>query len=159
MTDSEVIPHLSYPPTVQLLDTQFLIHRVSVSSEEKRASSDSPFFAKLPLELRIKIYRHAFGNRTFHMGFEFSGPTAKSTKKPYHAAIDGDIRGARRSRASEPRKWRWSGSVCHRNMSLPLWTDTCQDGAGICARAPGPPAVPGICYVGAMGWIQSCRQA
>lgn len=155
MADVGVERPVSPPQSVKLPDAQCLAESFTTNS----APSQSLFFTRLPGELRAQIYRHAFGNSTFHMDFRFTGPTFISTEKPYHAGIKRNAKGFRWPSLVEPQEWRWWGSVCHRDPSMPFWIDTCHDGVGACAWAPGLPAVPGICHVGVMGWITSCRQA
>lgn len=159
MADTEVERPVSPPQSVRLPDKGVLTNQAFASDIASDRSSQSLFFTKLPRELRAEIYRHAFGDRTFHMDFRFVGPTCKSTERPYHAGINGNAKGCRRPSVAQPQKWRWWGSICHRDMSKPFWIDTCQDGVGTCSWSPGLPAVPGICHVGVMGWIRSCRQA
>lgn len=51
------------------------------------AIAASPFFTKLPLELRRRIYIFAFGGRTVHIDLRFSGPDLVGTRQ---AGIDAD---------------------------------------------------------------------
>ena len=129
---------------------------LSWESATADATSKSLFFTKLPPELRTKIYRHAFGDRTFHMDLRFSRPQCRNTDRRYHAAIDYLENMKHHARTQGPQEWRWWGSVCHRDTYREWWADSCQEGKGICCVMPG---VPEICYVGAMGWLRSCRQA
>lgn len=124
----------------------------------------SPFFQKLPSEIRRAIYLAAFGNRTFHMDLQYKHPDVSG---PWHARLSGkddafDV--------SIPKAWLWWGSVCHRNLIIPddLFFDNCRIGAGWCnyrrlddgnwghVDKTGP---RDDCYVGVMGWMMSCRQA
>ncbi|KFX95284.1 hypothetical protein O988_05864 [Pseudogymnoascus sp. VKM F-3808] len=63
----------------------------------------SPFFCKLPVEIRDAIYLAAFGNRTFHMDLQYKNPDVPG---PLHARLNGqdtfDV--------SIPKAWRWWSS-------------------------------------------------
>ncbi|KAI9039709.1 uncharacterized protein KD926_009179 [Aspergillus affinis] len=118
--------------------------------------SSSTFFKRLPPEIRRKIYVHAFGRRTYHMDFRYSGPDCRGTDPKFHAGIDFVANMSHDPETSESQEWRWWGSVCHRSPNQPWFYDSCRSGRGVCCTMPG---VPAICRVGAMGWLLTCRQA
>ncbi|TQW00918.1 hypothetical protein V2A60_001951 [Cordyceps javanica] len=145
------------------------------------ATSDSPFFQKLPPEIRVQILTAAFGERTLHMDLLLSYPPRRSQPVSRDRAVLGHagmfIEPSRAGNGksypvldtSVRQTWLWHGSVCHRN---PPGTDSnsghtaqpCQDQcrSGItpddaCKLWPG--ASPDKCRIGAMGWLRSCRQA
>jgi hypothetical protein len=41
------------------------------------SQKESPFFTKIPPEIRDMIYLFAFGNRRIHMDFDFQGTSTK----------------------------------------------------------------------------------
>ncbi|KAI1024392.1 hypothetical protein LB503_007104 [Fusarium chuoi] len=145
-----------------------------------------PFF-RLPLEIRRKILIHAFGNRTVHMDLVLTHPlrepindersTYRSTKPAhrYHTenmhlypyteenlGLD----------TNQPRYWQWRGCVCHRlphprfkttvdfhTIVKPADDRCCEGWAAYCAMWTKQTDKPDSCWIGAMGWLLTCRQA
>ncbi|KAK1145159.1 hypothetical protein N8T08_004592 [Aspergillus melleus] len=140
-----VSPPKSYRLPAQPLSTAAVSH-----------SSPSSFFTRLPPEIRRKIYVHAFGGRTYHMDFRYTGPDCRGTDPKFHAGIDFVANMTDDPKTSEPQEWRWWGSVCHRSPNQPWFYDSCRSGRAICCTMSG---VPTICRVGAMGWLLACQQA
>ncbi|KAJ6789898.1 hypothetical protein PWT90_03412 [Aphanocladium album] len=145
------------------------------------ATAASPLFQKLPAEIRIQILTAAFGARTLHMDVMLSyppwrrRPVARDRAVPGHAGMfvepsrDGRFFPVLDTTARQG--WHWHGSICHRNPPGAAYADSsghsvqpCQDQCrnGItpddaCKLWPGVGADK--CRIGAMGWLQSCRQA
>ncbi|KAG9251757.1 uncharacterized protein F5Z01DRAFT_265478 [Emericellopsis atlantica] len=137
------------------------------------------FFRRLPPEIRIQIYNHAFGNQTLHMDLSYIWP---DTPRSRVAAEDGSTRHCaitpmeshpsyRDLDSTQPKAWRWWGSVCHReppphemsvirrwDLEPAPWYDKCRNGdVKYCAVWGG--AWPARCQIGVMGWLLSCRLA
>lgn len=120
----------------------------------------SPFFQKLPLEIRRAIYLSAFGNQTLHVDLQYRHPYIPGR---CHTGLVGNSDAFDKSTA---KAWLWWSCVCHRCQFYPddLYLDSCNFGVGHCderlkddgsyvdERGPG-------CYVGVMGRMTSCRQA
>lgn len=134
------------------------------------ATANSAFFQRLPFELRHKILIEAFGNHTVHMDLCFDHPVLPLRKHQQdathcHANVPTPSLRPRLDK-SKPKRWVWWSSVCHRAspglfrtpMGDEPYEDACRQGASDwCEFWPG--AIPGKCFVGAMGWLLSCRQA
>ena len=140
------------------------------------ATSNSAFFQKLPLEIRQKILKEAFGNYTMHMHLSYDFPKVplrvrQHDPKHRHANIRTFQRRQQRQQTTFgiPRKksWQWWSCICHRDApwmlshwrSDALCRDDCHKG-GIhisCDYWPGD--TPGKCFIGVMGWLLSCRQS
>ena len=118
------------------------------------ATAESAFFQRLPLELRLKIYAEAFGQRTVHMDLRYDYPELPG---PSHARLDPDRMNPRDT--TVPPAWCWWSSVCHRHPLLEAWADECRTGMGTAACHLYPGEMPEKCFLGAMGWLLSCRQA
>ncbi|OBT51564.1 hypothetical protein VE04_08388, partial [Pseudogymnoascus sp. 24MN13] len=86
----------------------------------------SPFFQKLPLEIRRTIYLAAFGNRTLHMDLQYRHPHIPGS---LHAGLNGEDNPFD---VSIPKSWLWWSCVCHRSPyhQHDLWLDHCSIGAG-----------------------------
>lgn len=83
----------------------------------------SPFFTRLPPEIRMLIYEELFGCRILHLEFEYGRPDLKGTQ---HANLD-----YAHKDASKPKGWRWWHCVCHRDSRAHFFADRCRLGAGI----------------------------
>ena len=138
----------------------------------------SSFFQKLPPELRRRILREAFGNRTIHIYLGLNYPIlAKkiSPQKPgsglaQHgggtAPLDEwtDERRLENRDTSRPVAWHWWSCVCHRRdpggrLFVQPHQDFCLNGrrGSCCDLWPGKP--PTNCQIGVTGWLRACRQA
>lgn len=145
------------------------------------ATINSPLFQRLPAEIRIQILTAAFGERTMHMDVLLSYPPlrhqpigrdraalghaglfiepGKADDGKFFPVLDTTTRQA----------WQWHGSVCHRNPpgttvdsghSVQPCQDQCRSGITpdhACKQWPG--VAPDKCRIGALGWLQTCRQA
>jgi hypothetical protein len=147
----------------------------------ENVASASPFFSKLPPEVRRFVVMEAFGDRTLHMDLRLAYPPLP-TAVTYHLSrehgggtaplswnIDRDL--------LVPKTWRWWSSECHR--MLPPWSarvrqarargevipyryptdDACLRGETHFCDQWSSDRLSGSCGVGVMGWLLSCRQA
>ncbi|OAA76810.1 hypothetical protein LEL_06494 [Akanthomyces lecanii RCEF 1005] len=145
------------------------------------ATADSPLFQRLPAEIRIQILTAAFGERTLHMDVLLSYPPLR--RQPIgrdraalgHAGLFIEPGKADDGKffpildTTTRQAWQWHGSVCHRNPpgtavndghSVQPCQDQCRSGItpdDACKQWPG--VAPDKCRIGALGWLQSCRQA
>ncbi|KAM3496988.1 hypothetical protein MY10362_009642 [Beauveria mimosiformis] len=147
---------------------------------QQHATANSPLFQKLPAEIRIQILTAAFGQRTLHMDLLLSHPPCRSRPNAHDRAVLGHAGlFIEPSRAGDGKfypvldttarqAWLWYGSVCHRNPpgmdlnghKVQPCQDQCRSGVtpdNACGIWPG--VGPEKCQIGAMGWLQSCRQA
>ncbi|KAF2152455.1 hypothetical protein K461DRAFT_147177 [Myriangium duriaei CBS 260.36] len=142
------------------------------------AVAESPFFQRLPDEIRRMILIEAFGGRTMHVDLETSYPRVHdfsqhlidSPFKQRHCGVVGGYGCLPLRDKSLPLKPRWHGSVCHRNPEYNLhqeprkrrtsspWHDCCLEAKFInCCRWSGQ--WPDKCFVGCAGWLTACRRA
>ncbi|PTB66884.1 hypothetical protein BBK36DRAFT_1198760 [Trichoderma citrinoviride] len=155
----------------------------SLVAATNAATADSPFFTRLPLEIRRKILVEAFGAQTVHMDLIYDHPAQQQQQQPLQGVLRPRAHGnlsvrlstgvcdARNLRLddSRPKEWAWRSSVCHRNPpgrcrpgeEVQPAEDYCRFGQSpwhyTCRHWPGE--FPTKCLVGAMGWLCSCRQA
>lgn len=90
-------------------------------SQTTHAQAQAPLFARLPLEIRLRIYEAVFGRRTVHVDLTFYHPDKKSTRLHQQGRVV-DF--------SRPKEWKWRHSVCHRGSGIRFWEDGCRDGVG-----------------------------
>ncbi|KAL3456393.1 hypothetical protein BJX64DRAFT_41601 [Aspergillus heterothallicus] len=101
---------------------------------------ESPFFQKLPQEIRDMIYHHAFGDRRIHMDFDFLG---QSTKRG---------------------RWGWWHRVCDdAENCLANKTFVCAETAAaeesMLRHGSGAWVKPGFqYYVAAVNWLRCCKR-
>lgn len=140
-------------------------------------SANAPFF-RLPWTLREDILSLAFGRRTVHMDLTYGHPPLSHPKNEEDTTsiTHGNLCTNPGSRLdapmpvnlSLPKQWHWTGSVCHRNPPNPPLPgfqiqphrDQCRFGQPrytCCESWPGD--MPDKCFIGAMGWLLSCRHA
>lgn len=129
--------------------------------------TQSPFFTRLPPELRKAILLYAFGNRTIHMQLMLDHPQVDVAEDS--SSHDCHRRLARRRDVSAPKQWLWRSCDCHRN---PPWLirqhmywymcwnrpelDSCFEGGFSCCCRYWQPSEG---RVGVLGWLRSCRWA
>ncbi|KAH7187451.1 hypothetical protein BKA60DRAFT_587781, partial [Fusarium oxysporum] len=123
----------------------------------------------LPIEIRRQILIEAFGDRTIHMDLTYGHPPMPGNKEA-HAMIQEWRLGLDKSR---PKSWSWRGCTCHRKP--PPWhpaivteslstravdKDRCCVGLAHCCDmwTKNGKELYG-CWIGALGWLQTCRQA
>lgn len=112
------------------------------------ATAESDFFQKLPFEIRHKILLHAFGGNVLHLGICFMPPRVPPSHKPPRGLRPGGIQLQLRLESFvciSPDSPRTSTHNEYHKGSGPWCT----------CKAKGE----GICYIGIMGWLLSCRQA
>ncbi|UPK91669.1 hypothetical protein LCI18_002604 [Fusarium solani-melongenae] len=158
--------------------------RPLTASSESQGSKESPFFTKLPKEIRLEILCQAIGGTDIHIELDYDYPATlrKLPTKNHASRISfqyGETWCNRTHTCWEKhvivpnrwksKKWRWWSCVCHRLGWTPfdgtarmaeddLSFDRCKYGVNEwCKSTPGE--VPSKCHVGAMGWLLCCRQA
>jgi hypothetical protein len=160
----------------------------SLIRSSNAATADSSFFTKLPLEIRRKILREAFGGQTVHMDLIYDHPLLPPEDQPDDSHEEPSKRRSRphgnlnvnintctcdirnlRLDDSRPKEWAWRSSVCHRNpparcapgQAVQPAEDYCRFGQTPWQRTclVWPGEFPTKCLIGAMGWLCSCRQA
>lgn len=154
-------------------------HVLTSSPSTAALVTGSPFFEKLPRELRQSILIRAFGDGLVHMDLSFVHPTAP--QEPgcplySHGGINADdVETYFPPRVNwdttTPKSWQWWSSVCHRPLPhhdrsaidrrrgvREPGDDYCRYGAPhYCPNWPG--IYPLKCKIGVMGWLLTCRQA
>ncbi|CAG9987648.1 unnamed protein product [Clonostachys byssicola] len=153
-----------------------------------QATAQSPFFQKLPPEIRTKILTMAFGGRTVHMDLWQDKPDVEIPKSD-NIKVGALVHGRKRVYTTghpgykylmrslkEPEQWIWQGSVCHRNLpddepgkrfweELEPSEDFCRYGGlgitdvGDICKMWHEKDGEASCNIGAIGWLLSCRQA
>lgn len=164
------------PPTFPALPSQRPTLLTPSSSQENLATyatSSSLFFQNLPPELRRRILKDAFGGRRMHMDLMYDHVPQQSATCCGHGNLPlksrdiGDTDLLELDTKSQKR-WMWRGSICHRDSPNPgppghriqPAHDQCRfgvTGSEVCNSWPG--SRPEKCQIGALGWLQSCRQA
>lgn len=154
-------------------DRQAVRSRESLTASASAAASNSPFFQKLPLEIRRPILIEAFGDRTIHMERITHNVSALAAVAAATGSSLAELRGPDPTAQRRLRKvhWQWRGSVCHRapEGSLRSWgieqSYLSQPFECPCLTSRGGASpdwvdkVPESCWLGVMGWLLSCRQA
>ncbi|KAM3535321.1 hypothetical protein MY4038_001375 [Beauveria bassiana] len=143
----------------------------AVAAPDPSATAQSPLFQRLPAEIRQRILVAAFGDGLVHMHLSLEWPLLRK-----HRNDGSNGRSARHARlpgkyafddAARP-FWRWRSSRCHsgcfhhhswrfgspQQSDWFLDRDYCVDGE--CCNDPGAPET---CFLGALGWLGTCRQA
>ncbi len=142
-----------------------------------RSTQNCPLYCKLPTEIRLQILRAAFGDGVVHMDIVVGlRPATKSGEAIVGHAGGAPVVHSSKSElpmgsfggSSSRETQHWRGSVCHRNPpgtiasghSVQPSEDRCRFGQtpdDTCALWPGDSR--NKCFIGAMGWLLSCRQA
>ena len=125
-------------------------------------TTNGVFFERLPREIRDQIYLAAFGDRILHIDLN-----CDKLRNPEISDIVGRIRLHRiRYGRNEPGGslmppvWTWWSSVCQRCPPVEPWRDRCPNAnSRQTCNAFFPGEWPSECFLGVMGWLQSCRQA
>lgn len=143
----------------------------SLSEAAISATASSAFFQKFPFEIRNKILRHAFGNKTMDMSLSLNYPLRPLPKRKRnqtrrHTGIRAFFLKPRwRTSRMNRKEWEWLSGVCGHCpptvMNIYMDETNC-DGDSL-------PGVRSCCetwenkfmfgYIGVMGWLLSCRQA
>lgn len=133
------------------------------------AQAGSAFF-NLPGEIRLAVLLKAFGNCDMHMDLRFDIPryTAETAGKPNHVPVHGGYPPLLYTHNGKPRgtckAWRWYGCRCHRlnpRVESPqgILYDGCLWGEAMCNAWVDILPIPDRCFIGAMGFLLSCKQA
>lgn len=168
------LPFLTEIPSIEALDPTWS------DTPARKASQSSPFFQRLPLELRHSILTDAFGGQIVHISLDCLRPLLTPSQLPpnycdfpsriQHGGVLAPLREVERTMhmpvlrdSSSPRTWQWWSCVCHLSdpdgrLFVQPHQDTCLRGeAPWCEFWPGH--APAKCRIGCMGWIMSCRQS
>lgn len=156
--------------------------RESLVLSAEAATSNSAFFQKLPSEIRRKILKEAFGMFAMHMHLSLEYPRIPiKDRTPQDSGRHARIsyipntweaqKPPKRFGIPKQKTWQWFGCICHRSWPWhlsqwqPYWMggstpdfDRCIAGS-TCDCKEWPGEAPGKCFIGAMGWLLSCRQA
>lgn len=144
-------------------------------TSECAPQEQSPFFTRLPPEIRHAILLYAFGHRTMHVELATEHPlrrkrrrtspgvTRDPTQSPFIYVVDN----------AKPRQMLWRSSACpcngprsppahnwwHEHWHEPeIDVGLCKDGdTSACESWTG--VWPIRHYIGVMGWLLSCRRA
>ncbi|KAF2137358.1 uncharacterized protein K452DRAFT_312371 [Aplosporella prunicola CBS 121167] len=115
----------------------------------------SPFFGRLPLDIRLRLYEVLFGKRVVHIGMEYDYPIRKGNG---HGGYESRWP---REKAGQRREWRWRSCVCCRGSNN-LCKDKCTGECGYrdnqYCEENGVAKNPEKCRVDAR-WILVCRKA
>ena len=118
------------------------------------STTGSPFFKRLPWELRNQIYLAAFGNQTVHMDLQCNyNELPLSPNSRIHAGSK------TRLECNDHPGWYWWSSVCRRNPQAEYFYNNCRCGGDPTRCNLFPGKMPGNCFLGVMGWLLSCRRA
>ncbi|EEU37421.1 uncharacterized protein NECHADRAFT_86237 [Fusarium vanettenii 77-13-4] len=161
-------------PTIPRLPDQ----RKYALTTEYLLASESPFFKKLPYEIRQGILMFAFGNRLIHIDLSLAHPTRNAINANPTFFITNDHCGRARVvwplspiDTGKPKCWQWRGCLCHRippdsrgdfhdrarNIPQPGDDRCCMGFGASCDQWPGQ--LPNKCWIGIMGWLLTCRQS
>lgn len=136
---------------------QILTPTASQTDLVSDAKSKGSFFERLPREIRDQVYVLAFSDRTVHIDLRYQYPVSPdATRALTHAQVSTDPQWNIQARP----QWTWWSSVCHRHPMGEPWADQCRTGSSrkMCdAFYSGE--WPGKCFLGALGWMLSCKQA
>jgi hypothetical protein len=134
---------------------------------------------KIPPNIRRDILRLAFGDTRLHLFIDWDHPDVpRQPSQNRHCGIacgtvGDDSRIERLTDKTQPQKWQWWGSRCHRSGpndtenlgpmtrdgSKGPWADGCRNGGepDLC-EAWRCQYGPSACHIGVIGWLLSCRQ-
>ena len=161
------------PPPMPYLESQ-----KTIGPQIRAQPNASAFFQKLPPELRHRILREAFGNRTIHIYLGLSYPILSQETSPQESQSRLAQHGGRtvpleewtdkprvdHRDTSQPVGWHWWSCVCHGRdpggrFFVQRHQDFCLHGrrGTYCSLWPGTP--PNKCQIGVTGWLRACWQA
>jgi hypothetical protein len=170
--ESTEIPPMPVLPSERLRVLTPTPSRESLALSATTTVADSPFFQKLPYEIRHRVLVFAFGADTVHMDLAYDHPMLpldRPVKYPAHCCLNigkGLENHHLKRDIASPKQWQWWSSVCHRSfpglVGSRYGTEACDDqcrygGGDWCSSYAGN--MPRKCFIGAMGWLLSCRQA
>lgn len=143
----------------------------SLSAAAISATASSAFFQKFPFEIRNKILRHAFGNKTMDMSVSLGYPLRPLPKRKRnqtrrHAGIRAFFLKPRwRTSRTNRKVWEWFSGVCGHCpptvMNMYMDETNCDGDSlpGVRSCCETWENKPTFGYIGVMGWLLSCRQA
>ncbi|KAF5593986.1 hypothetical protein FPANT_4981 [Fusarium pseudoanthophilum] len=168
------LPFMSDPPLPSSHDGQprrLLTPEPPQSVTVVNGKANGAFFDRLPTEIRMRILRLAFGDRTVHYG-----TTSAQNRLVFPGPLVVDLDKLTASGKQPKAEWAWRSSVCHRlppsgfidprgpGYDPQPCDDECVHGWNgrngfrpQCEHWPGEG--PEKCSVGAMGWLLACKQA
>lgn len=140
---------------------------------------ESLIFTRLLPELRRSVLMEAFGERTLHFDLRLTRPFVNSVRfsssdrEAEHGYGRAPLSWYAVRDSTAPKTWRWWSCVCHRSMPFSESTkhqrgyqfphrDRCIRGELTMCMLWSPERLPRACSgcaIGAMGWLQTCRQA
>lgn len=172
-------PNLSPPPPLPALPDE-RPRPLTATTPDVTVAVNSSFYQILPYEIRRRIIVEAFGERTLHLDLRLEHPLKKDDKlvnslRKRHANMQ--LFNPLLRDTTQRRRWTWWSCICHRSrrsggsfdFTHPTIMspgdeparDHCRDCLGLpmsmCEYRTGDP--PDKCFVGAMGWLLTCRQA
>ncbi|KAI9148806.1 Sodium transport ATPase 5 [Paramyrothecium foliicola] len=182
-TDPEFVPSppLLPDPRPRALTPPGFRHDSSKNAPHALFQESCAFF-RLPPNIRQDILRLAFGDSGLHMTLSYERPDAPDQVDPENHCGIANRRWARRQLRSrdpeQPKSWQWWSSVCHRlapdasgpssrfnreilwahSRSEMPWADNCRNGDAANCFAWKSSDGTFACFIGAMGWLLSCRQ-
>ena len=139
-------------PRLTTVSAQGRLFLTSPASEKDPAlvSSGSPFFERLPPEIRQKIYRFAFGNKVINLDLQYNYIAWWRGLERIHAP-----RNIRRPVLTH-HGWVWWSCVCPRYPPQEFLYDDLHPIGGECHSRPRG---PGHMFLGVLGWFLTCRQS
>lgn len=114
--------------------------------------TQSPFFSKLPLEIRLQIYEYTLGNRTVHAQLAYDHPIIKSGYG--HAGLGRPPNECTKHDLKQGSRWRWNSCACCRSDDCTFYEDRCLKG-GVVSCEKGDPLE---CRIHS-AWLLVCRKA
>ncbi|OAA74888.1 hypothetical protein LEL_06876 [Akanthomyces lecanii RCEF 1005] len=142
----------------------------TVAAPVPSATSQSALFERLPAEIRQRILIEAFGDQLVHMHLSLERPLLRKyrshskSSNPGHAGLPGRYKFDDAARPF----WRWRSSRCHAHCfhhqswkcKAPQSSDQFLDREScISGESCGHLGAPETCFLGATGWLRTCRQA
>ncbi|KAL4947316.1 hypothetical protein BDW69DRAFT_119004 [Aspergillus filifer] len=133
------------------------------------ATAKSAFFQRLPSEIRRCILLEAFGGRIIHFDFRLMYPRNESRlAQVSYCPCFGDESISLGRDTAKPLQWEWCNTVCNRETidtdCIPTEHDFLNKWYRY--RKPWLPLYQSLpdhmhdeCTIGALGWLQTCRQA
>lgn len=161
------------PPPVLLSPSRQSLSLEIAPNEYSDATSKSPFFTRLPPEIRIRMYSYFFLEERIHLELYYGHRYESNNDFSIHAQMSIDpLTGQRLVDYNTEKTWRWWSCVCHghdliangrREDGVYNETDFRDDG---CLRGKcGTPMFyyePQHCIDGkkwGLSWILTCKQA
>ncbi|KAL4941576.1 hypothetical protein BDV06DRAFT_178101 [Aspergillus oleicola] len=135
------------------------------------ATAKSALFQHIPPEIRRIILIQAFGRRVIHFDLRLMFPQNEPREAlAIHCPCVGDPSISLGRDTSKPLQWEWCVTICQRERletnCIPTehdffdkWKRYSTPWLSRPQHLPVPGHIPSECLIGALGWIQTCRQA